>query len=613
MNGHYILKINNRCNMNCLFCADPERIRKLPDQEFNKIIRNLKENRKKTSSLIITGGEPTIYKKLFSALKFSKKICRYDNICIVSNGIRLANEKYLDKLIESGVNSFQISYFALDKKKHNALSRTKETFEYVKKGIQNIVKRNKIIRINVVINKFNYIDLPKIVEELINLKVNKITLSFMNPAGESESKGKSTLAVEYSKIIHFIDASFDKAKKMRFLELYIENFPICISRNHMDKNTDLTKPIENKKYYIKDKIKTKKCERCVYKKECNGTWNKYIEQFGDSELKPIIFKPILVKREKKFIDLEKEDNLFLGHIFELIGLEIGIKKAAILYVYKKELPYYKKKLSEMGYIHATSNFSLITKDEKTKIINGDKGEISLYISKEEKTIDQLKYLDYYHQSKKNTPEGKSHKEIFMEISKILGYPKCCSNFLWETHKYKEYEKTFDLTEKEYEDETIYKLLAAEKSNKISYLINNFRINQPKLISFFVCNYNCEKAREIAKKILDYTSYKYPDKYTELVNALKTPFIFFSAYRIINIKNPIKKDNKIRYSGCFVPNSRLNIIKKWKKEEFIKKSHMFSEGDSFRIDYSRILIYKNKNLIHLIKKKHKYDGIYIKPV
>ncbi|MFH2028323.1 MAG: radical SAM protein, partial [Nanoarchaeota archaeon] len=208
MAGHYILKLNNKCNMNCLFCADSSIIRQQPDLKSEYILKSLSEKRKRFNSLIITGGEPTIYNNLLNVLKYAKFKLKYNKICLVTNGILLSYGKFLDNLINSGVDSFQISYSSLNEKKHNILSRTPNTFNHINKGIKNVIKRNKEVRINLVINKSNYRDLPNIVEHLIKLKISSITLAFMNPMGESVKNGKSTLAIQFTLVLPHIKRSF---------------------------------------------------------------------------------------------------------------------------------------------------------------------------------------------------------------------------------------------------------------------------------------------------------------------------------------------------------------------------------------------------------------------
>jgi len=925
MTGHYILKLNNRCNMNCLFCADSSATRHLPDNELNSILSGLKENRKRFDSLIITGGEPTIYGKLFKVLRYAKYTCKYKKICLVTNGILLSYPTFLDKLIKLGVDSFQISYFALTKEKQDALSRTRNTFDYVNKGIKNAVKSGKEVRINVVINKLNYEYLPEIAEHLIKLKVNSITLAFMNPIGESVKNGKSILAVPFAAVMPFVKLSFEKAKELGFDNLFIENFPLCIAREYMDRISDLRKPEENKDYYNSGKAKTKECSECSYNENCDGIWQGYLKQFGDKELKPVrneaartdtpvektggimvgkrcsnfcffchslkyqsddaektdekgVIEDLMDYRKKgytrleisgndpieyegliRIVDLSKKlgfenilinthgrnlcnwnfakemieaginafripiygsnaeihdsatqsqgsfaetiegiknikkinpeaklmlhtlilqqnkddlfnilklaldlgadtfgvgvlhipnedytnylpikdlrpylaglieyiaknnlknvyfydiphcvfgfynrkivnsyppdlgkysqpkgnvkshllniptyrlktksgicdscilsekcdgflvndikkfgigglkpivlkdnlpnkigeekpdgvcikekDSLFGRYRFEIAGMELGIKRASVFYLKKNEIPHYTGELKSRGYHCEVSDFSYLTKNEITEKINGQTGEgdYSLYVSKDKDACRRLKYLDYYHQFKLREPNGIDSRDIFFEIGDILGYPKCCSEFLLSCHENKEYETLFAESNKSYQDETIYKLLALKKSHNILHQLNNLSISYPSFFNFFVCRYDCRNALAIANKLIGYIKEKYPSEHKSLIADLKTPIIFFSAHRIIYLKSAVKKDDRAYYTGCSVREELLQDLSKDRADEFTKRFKMISDGDSLKIDDDKILVYKAGKIIHSIRKEHKNDGIFI---
>jgi MoaA/NifB/PqqE/SkfB family radical SAM enzyme len=608
MTGHYILKLNNKCNMNCLFCADSREVRQLPDTDFKEVCRGIKQNRVKYDSLILTGGEPTIYKDLFKILKYAKKVCKYKKISIASNGILLSYEGFLDKLIENGVDSFQISYFALNDKKYNTIARFVDAFRYVNKAIENIVKKKKEIRINLVINKLNYLDLPKITEHLIKLDVNSITLAFMNPVGESVRNGKSILAVPFSVVMPFIDKSFKKAEQLGFSNLYIENFPLCIAQKYIGKISDLQKPDENKDYYSSSKTKTEKCRTCTYCSSCDGIWKAHFDQFGDEEIQPVI--PKLNKNVLTENYTKLDTPLLDDYRFEIAGIDIGLKKASILYFKKKEIQNFISYLKKIGFFYEISDFSYITKNEITKKIkdNSKGGNYSVYFSKDKDICRRLKYLDFYHQFKEKEPSGMSSKEVFFEIGEILGYPKCCSSFLLSA--YGDYRKMSLTFNKQYQDETIYKILALRNSSKTLYQLNNFNLSYPSFFNFFVCKYDCKNALNIAKKLLCHIQDKYSNKYDMLIRNLKTPLLFFSAYRIINLINATKKSDKIEYEGCSCNWKPIKQLDKNKQANFRNRLAMLSEGNAFHINNKKILIYKDDNLIHCIKKEHENDGILI---
>ncbi len=286
MNGHYIVKINSKCNSNCCFCADSKEVRDQLDFDYNKLTKSLEENRKKFDSLIISGGEPTIYKNILEYINYAKKICKYRRIQLTTNGFLLAYSDFTDKLIESGIDSFNISFATSNERMYDAITKVKGSFRYVTKAISNIKKRDKEIRVNTVLHKLNYKDIENIVAFLIKQRVISIQLSFMNPIGSSVKDGRSTLAVSYTELMPYIKSALKKVKEMNFDNLFIENIPICIAKDSINKISDLKKPSENKDYYNACKRKPEKCKKCSYFGVCDGVWEAYIKQFGDCEIIP---------------------------------------------------------------------------------------------------------------------------------------------------------------------------------------------------------------------------------------------------------------------------------------------------------------------------------------
>jgi len=288
MGGHYIAKLNNKCNSNCCFCADSIEVRGQKDIEHSKLISYLEKNREKFDSLIISGGEPTIYKHLFKYLRHAKNICEYRKITLTTNGFLLAYNDFTDKVIDSGVDSFIISFVTSNEKIYDAVTKVNGSFGYVTKALLNLRKRNKEIRINTVLHKLNYKDIGEIVVFLINEGVASIQLSFMNPIGSSIKEGKSVLAVTFAELLPYVKTAFKKADEMKFNSLFIENFPICTAEEFKSRISDLKKPEENKDYYNASKTKPEKCKKCSYFDVCDGVWEGYLKQFGDEEIKPIL-------------------------------------------------------------------------------------------------------------------------------------------------------------------------------------------------------------------------------------------------------------------------------------------------------------------------------------
>lgn len=287
MSGHYIVEINYKCNANCCFCANSKGYRSQPDLNYDKLIQDLKENRKKFDSLIISGGEPTIYPHILKYIKYAKNVCRYKRIAIATNGFMLFYDDFVDELIKSGVDSFQVPFQTTDKKVYNKITGVKGSYEYVTNGIKNIKDREKYVNNSTVLHKLNYESIQETVAFLINMGVDYIQLAFMNPIGSSVINGKSVMAVTYTELMPYIKSAFKKAEEMNFNNLFIENIPICVAEEFINKISDLRKPEENKDYYNACKTKPEKCKKCFYFNICDGVWEEYLKQFGDQEIRPV--------------------------------------------------------------------------------------------------------------------------------------------------------------------------------------------------------------------------------------------------------------------------------------------------------------------------------------
>ncbi|MFC1704787.1 radical SAM protein, partial [Nanoarchaeota archaeon] len=133
-----ILELNSSCNNNCLYCYIPQehkRTRKETPSSFFE--GKLKEYRKKgVLSVDFTGGEPTLYKNLENLVKFARKI-GYKKRTLVSNGRLLSYKKFLERLIDAGVNRIVIPFDSHDPKIMDATTRTPRSFAQVVKAIGN--------------------------------------------------------------------------------------------------------------------------------------------------------------------------------------------------------------------------------------------------------------------------------------------------------------------------------------------------------------------------------------------------------------------------------------------------------------------------------------------
>lgn len=110
------LIFNNACNCNCPFCI--AKTKSFAEENFDKWKISLKRAFKifDIKHVIILGGESTIdtrfWKKVGILSEFYKKV---QNIILTTNGIRLRNRDFLNRIAKSCITSVNISYMNHDK------------------------------------------------------------------------------------------------------------------------------------------------------------------------------------------------------------------------------------------------------------------------------------------------------------------------------------------------------------------------------------------------------------------------------------------------------------------------------------------------------------------
>jgi len=159
-----------KCNAHCFWCYrfDPEFKhilgKELPFEKLKKIVKNTKG---KFRMIHLAGlGEPTMYPRLFDAIKLVRKLS--DRVKITTNASLLTKD-YIDKLIKSGLTDIEISICTF---------RQKEEEEYRGINLEDAIEKtiyisNKTplnIQVNTLVSNLNYKMLFSLVDKLKKAK-----------------------------------------------------------------------------------------------------------------------------------------------------------------------------------------------------------------------------------------------------------------------------------------------------------------------------------------------------------------------------------------------------------------------------------------------------------
>lgn len=196
-----------KCNLNCLHCGSDckkdSESKEMPVQDFIGAIDSITEIINPNKTLIVfTGGEPLMRKDL--------EICGkllYDRGFpwgMVSNGLKLTADR-LQSLINSGLRVVTISLDGL-KDSHNWLRNNNESFD---KALNSIRLLNSVedFRFDVVscVNQKNFMELPNILDLLIENRVKEWRLFTIFPIGRAKEQPELQLTTtQFKQLFDFI-------------------------------------------------------------------------------------------------------------------------------------------------------------------------------------------------------------------------------------------------------------------------------------------------------------------------------------------------------------------------------------------------------------------------
>ena len=119
------LPVSWACNSDCIFCMDNWQLSKFVS--LDEITQKLKSARKYSNEVTFSSFEPTLHPKLDIIVSIAKKMW-FSRIEIVTNGRKLKNYNYSEKLILAWINEFDISLHSYNSEKHDLIVRSKWAF-----------------------------------------------------------------------------------------------------------------------------------------------------------------------------------------------------------------------------------------------------------------------------------------------------------------------------------------------------------------------------------------------------------------------------------------------------------------------------------------------------
>ena len=181
------LAITYRCNNDCAHCYNA-RERSFPElhtENWKHILDRLWALG--VPHIVFTGGEATLRNDLLELIAYAESKGQITGLN--TNARRLADEKYVQKLLDAGLDHVQITVESCDEQIHDQMMRAKGAFKQTIQGLQNVLGTRLYVMTNTTMLRTNVHTIPSTLDFLAELGVPTIGLNALIYAGQGLTVG----------------------------------------------------------------------------------------------------------------------------------------------------------------------------------------------------------------------------------------------------------------------------------------------------------------------------------------------------------------------------------------------------------------------------------------
>lgn len=200
------LALTYRCNNDCAHCYNLEHPgpsnqadgnKELTTEEWKEVLIRLWEIG--IPHIIFTGGEPTLREDLPELIAQAEKNGQITGLN--TNARRLSDPKYVDALVQAGLDHVQITLESSDPEIHDRMVRTKGAYLQTVKGIQNALATRLYVMTNTTMLQENVRSIPSTLDFLAELKVPTVGLNALIYSGRGVSSGNGLPETELHSLL----------------------------------------------------------------------------------------------------------------------------------------------------------------------------------------------------------------------------------------------------------------------------------------------------------------------------------------------------------------------------------------------------------------------------
>ena len=296
------LCISNNCQNKCLFCSFVRG--GIENPTADQVRRRLQEYREQGyGGIEFSSKEFLLRGDAVEILEHARDL-GFPMIHVVTNGLALSDEKFLDRVLGSGVNKLTISLHSHKPDIEERITGRPGGFEKKVRAIENVISRlstsapgnNPVFSVNTVITPLTAQQLDQVIHFIGSLGVKRHNVFFPRIHPHMMENFEETVP-RFAEITAPLQRGIAESRT-RHAAVSVIDVPLCVlprnadfifRRIRKDILTTRDRPdLEQVSYdVVKEKVKGPPCRSCAMAASCEGVFERYVERRGWDEFRPM--------------------------------------------------------------------------------------------------------------------------------------------------------------------------------------------------------------------------------------------------------------------------------------------------------------------------------------
>lgn len=291
--------------MDCLFCISGGKKQGIWQKDLTaaEVIKRLEEaNAGKGTTVVYSGGEPTIYKDIIYLIHYASE--KGADVRLLTNCIKFADFNFARQAVEAGMTGVATNFYGHNKETYEYLTQSIGTWEKLLKAVDNLFLLKSrygypsYIELKILVTKPIMTHIPELVE-FISTRFPKPDLLGIFGASVQGSlqDNKEEIGCRISEAAPYVKQGIEIARNYG-QNIQVFDIPPCVLEDpeyfryfrslHNYYITSQFTPKWNSKNKKFDVINGPQCEHCRLYGRCSGIRKEYAREYGFGELKPIV-------------------------------------------------------------------------------------------------------------------------------------------------------------------------------------------------------------------------------------------------------------------------------------------------------------------------------------